>query len=501
MGQHLLTAAQRWPHRPWCTTPAGTVSRAEAIDRARCVAGGLSAAGLKPGDPVLVVLPNSLEFLAAWFGAILAGLVPVAMNPRAADQEATAVLTELDARVIVAGGDTELTTSGLPDGVRVLDVASLLTGDPAAELHVDQDVRTPVTYLQSSGSTGRPKFIAHSHLAQVLAAEAFPYWLGLTDRDTMLTALPLAHGNAQIYSVLGSFGLGAQLILLPRFSASTFWADVNEYRATEFNAIGAMIEILMRQEPSDLERSHRVRLCYTAPAYPQDEHLRIEDRFNLHLVLGYAQSEGGCAGMTMPLSGWAKYGSMGRPRQHPRHGDINSARIIDATGQRLPAGEVGELELWTATPTPGYLNMPAETEALFHDGWLRTGDLAYADEDGFYFFAGRIKEIIRHRGENLSPAEVELAIDAHPEVSATAVIGVPSEMTEEDIKAFVVLRPGADLDAAGLRTWCEQRLPPYKRPRFYEFVEELPLTHTNKIAKHQLAKDRNANEVDVLSLS
>lgn len=498
VGQFLLDGSARWPDRDWCVTPTdGVLSRSSAVDAARRVAAGLSDLGVHPGDHIVIGLPNSLDFVRAWFGAILAGVVPVAMNPKALRTELTSVYSEINARLaIVAGEDVE--AAGIADAGHVITVAQLLEYAGLEEVDAAADVDTAASYLQSSGSTGRPKLIALSHRAQVLTAESFPSWLELTEDDVLLTALPLAHANAQLYSLLGSYGLGAKLILLPRFSATTFWSDVAHYDATQFNAMSAMLEILRRRPRSADEQGHHVRVCFTGPAFAEADHRDIEQRFALNLVVTYGQTEILMAGLTTEATGTTKYGASGRPRQHPVHGVINAARIVDGDGSELGDDEVGELEIWSASPTPGYLNMPAETAALFRDGWVRTGDLARRDSDGDYYITGRVKDMIRYRGENLSPLEVEAALTAHPDVSAAAVIGVPSPVSDEDVKAFVVPVPDREVVAQTLFEWCAEHLPIYKTPRYIEFVTELPLTQTNKVAKAMLSRERNIQEFDRL---
>ncbi len=476
--EFLIRSAGLWPDQEWVRTPDGSASRATVLDRARHLAGGLRAAGVKPGDRVVLAAPNSVGFLVGWFGAMFARAPVLAVNPRAAAAELAAVTTALEPRLIV----------------RADDIAELEQAAPADPLPADPEEH--VAYLQTSGSTGTPKFIIRTHRMYTLAAEAFPWWLGLVDRDVMLTTLPLAHGNAQLYSVLGSLGLGAELALLPGFSATTFWDDVTAYRATQFNAVGAMLEILMQRPPTEAERAHRVRLCYTAPAPTRQRHLAVEERFGLHLVLGYSQSEAGGFGLIMPLQGAPRFGSMGRPRQHPRLGTVTAARIVDAEANELGEDTVGELEIRNPTATPGYLGRPAESAALLRDGWLRTGDLAWRDAGGFYYFGGRVKELIRHKGENLSPAEVERVLEEHPAVAVAAVIGVPSDLSEEDVKGFVVLESGSAATATDLFAWSAGRLPPYKCPRYLEIVTELPLTENQKVAKSQLPRERTATEAD-----
>lgn len=485
--EFLIRAASRCPDQEWVRTPDGSASRAAVLDRARHLAGGLREAGVKPGDRVVLAAPNSIDFLVGWFGAMFARAPVLAVNPRAAASELAAVSAALEPRLVMAADPGQLP-------VPATGLAALEQAAPAGPLPADPEEH--VAYLQTSGSTGTPKFIIRTHLMYTLAAEAFPWWLGLVDRDVMLTTLPLAHGNAQLYSVLGSLGLGAQLALLPGFSATTFWDDVAAYRATQFNAVGAMLEILMQRSPSAAERAHRVRLCYTAPAPTRQRHLAVEERFGLHLVLGYSQSEAGGFGLIMPLQGAPRFGSMGQPRQHPRLGTVTAARIVDADATELGTDTVGELEIRNPTATPGYLGRPEESAALLRDGWLRTGDLAWRDADGFYYFGGRVKELIRHKGENLSPAEVERVLEEHPAVAVAAVIGVPSDLSEEDVKGFVVLESGSAATAADLFAWSAERLPPYKCPRYLEIVTDLPLTENQKVAKTKLPRERTESEIE-----
>jgi crotonobetaine/carnitine-CoA ligase len=501
--EFLIRSAELWPDQDWVRSPGGTASRATVLDRARHMAGGLREAGVRPGDRVVLAAPNSVDFLVAWFAAMFARAPVLAVNPRAAGAELAAVAAGLEPRLIVApDAEVATLTAALASGsaaapapaVPVTGIAALEQAAPADPLPADPEEH--VAFLQTSGSTGTPKFIIRTHLMYTLAAEAFPWWLGLVDRDVMLTTLPLAHGNAQLYSALGSLGLGATLALLPGFSATTFWDYVVAYRATQFNAIGAMLEILMQRPASPAEQDHRVRLCYTAPAPSRQRHLAMEQRFGLHLVLGYSQSEAGGFGLVMPLQGAPRYGSMGKPRQHPRLGTVTTARIVDGEGAELADDAVGELEIRNPTATPGYLGQPAESAALLRDGWLRTGDLAWRDADGFYYFGGRSKELIRHKGENLSPSEVERVLEDHPAVAVAAVIGVPSDLSEEDVKAFVVLESGSAASAAELFLWAEQRLPPYKCPRYLEIVTELPATDNHKVAKTRLPRERTAGETD-----
>jgi crotonobetaine/carnitine-CoA ligase len=276
--------------------------------------------------------------------------------------------------------------------------------------------------------------------------------------------------NAPAYSVLGSIVAHASLVLLPRFSASGFIDSARRHGATEFNAIGAMLEILMRQPERPDDPDNPLRIAYAGPTPPEERHLEFERRFGLELTSGYAMSET-TYGMVWPR-GSRPYGTLGSPRQH-----VNDARV----------NAEGELELRNPAVMKGYWGMPEETERVLKpDGWLTTGDLVRENPDGTYTFLGRRKEVIRRRGENVAPAEIEEALASHPDVVEVAVVGVASDLSEEDIKAFVVMREGAAPDFDQLRDWAAQRLTAFKVPSQYEALDELPHTATGRVAKHRL---------------
>jgi crotonobetaine/carnitine-CoA ligase len=317
----------------------------------------------------------------------------------------------------------------------------------------------------------------------------------LTPADRMMTSLPLFHINAPAYSMMGSLACGAGLILLPRFSASTFLDSARRHGATEFNAIGAMLEILMRQEPRPGDADTPLRLCYTGPAPTRERQEEMERRFGLRIVVGYAMSESPYG--LIWAHGTRPYGTLGTPRQHPRLGVVNEANVIGPDGAALPPGETGELLLRNPVITLGYWGMPAETAgAITSDGWLHTGDLVTQNDDGTYTFVARKKEVLRRRGENLSPAEVEEALLSHPSVLEAAVVGVPSELSEEEVKAFVVPAPDAIVDFAALRAHAANLLASYKVPRFWQTIDALPHTPTTRVAKHLLPQGHPPGEWD-----
>jgi crotonobetaine/carnitine-CoA ligase len=183
-------------------------------------------------------------------------------------------------------------------------------------------------------------------------------------------------------------------------------------------------------------------------------------------------------------------------RQHPRLGTVNEARVVDDDGHEVATGRTGELLLRNPAVTRGYWQMPEETATTVVEGWLHTGDLVTPNADDTFTFVSRRKEVLRRRGQNLSPAEVEDAILSHPDVREAAVVAVPSELTEDDVKAFVVPEPGRNLDFAVLRDWTEGRLSSFKVPRYWQSVDAMPRTPTARVAKHRLPTGHPPGEYD-----
>jgi crotonobetaine/carnitine-CoA ligase len=481
---HLFDAAVAdAPDKVWLRFEHETYTFAEASERVGRAAAVLAASGAGQGDLVLTAPRNVPEHLFTWLAAGYLGAIVVTANPRSSDAELAGLAEQVDPRVVVTDDDVPALagvagTTSVPLAALFADETAGLEGPgPAGE-------DDPVVLIPTSGTTGRSKLVTQTHRAYVMAGEGFPWWMELTADDRMMTSLPLFHINAPAYTVLGSVAARAGLVLLPRFSASRFIDDARRHGATEFNAIGAMLEILMRQPERDDDADNPLRLAYAGPAPPQARHLEIEERFGLRIVSGYAMSETPYG--TIWAHGTRPYGTLGSIRQHPELGVVNEGRVVD-----------GELQLRNPAVMRGYWGMPEETaEVLLPDGWLRTGDLVEQNADGTYTFLGRRKEVIRRRGENVAPAEIEEALADHPDVHEVAVVGVPSELSEEEIKAFLLVADPAEADLAAIREHAAAQLAPFKVPRYLEAVAELPHTPTGRIAKHQLSRERNDREVD-----
>ena len=516
----LAAAAERDGDGIWLRTDRGTLTFAGTVAAVGLTADMLRAAGARKGDLIMLTASNTAPYLLCWLAVTAIGAIAVAVNPRSAPAELAGLIGQTSPRLLItdaeladlvqtASKDSGACGAGAPGPAafpQVLDVdavASADWADRAAMASLARHARLPgagvgpddlAALIPTSGTTGRSKLVMQTHRAYAMAGEGFPFWMELTSADRMMTTLPLFHINAPAYSVLGSLACGAGLVLAERFSASTFLDTARRHGATEFNAIGAMLEILMRQPERPDDADTALRLCYTGPAPERDRQLEIERRFGLRIVVGYAMSESPYG--LIWARGTRPYGTLGRVRQHPYLGTINDARVVDESGTVLGAGGTGELQLRNPAVTPGYWEMPEETARVMSGGWLRTGDLVTAGDDGTYTFVARVKEVIRRRGENLSPLEVEEVLDAHPAVLESAVVGVPSQLSEEEVKAFIVPAAGQQPDFAQLHAFAAGRLAAFKVPRYWQQVDELPRTPTARVAKHLLPAGHPPGEYD-----
>jgi crotonobetaine/carnitine-CoA ligase len=307
--------------------------------------------------------------------------------------------------------------------------------------------------------------------------------------DRLLCVLPMFHINAIFYSLSGCLAAGATLILEPRFSASTFWQTVKETGTTEVNTIAAAATILMRRPRSEFVPGHQLQKMYGAP-FDEETYRVWQQEFQVPVLIeGYGMSEIPGA-LNNPFAGPHKVRSMGLPSRHPDSAvSLADLRIADDDGNFLPIGQTGELVVKTPIVMKGYYNDPVQTEVAFRDGWFLTGDLAYVDADGYFWFVARKKDIIRKRGENISGAELDRVVGNHPAVLEAAAIPVPSDLGEDEILVAVVLREGMVLDAKEVAQWCREHLAAIKVPRYVVFVDSLPHTPTHRVAKFRMRGD------------
>jgi len=468
------------------------------------VANSLLGRGMKKGDKVAIMLPNCPDFLYLWFGIAKIGAVMVPINVSWKGELLEYILNHSDTETIVVEeglspqiqevlGNTPRIRriyvrggKGGPDEVRPLEA---LFDGPAEEPNVSLTPEDPYEIMYTSGTTGRSKGVVRWSEYVILRGLRTVRYMGYTSRDTLYTCLPLFHGNAQNLTVMPALLANARLALGKRFSASNFWKDINRYQATVFNFVGTMIPILYKQDPTPDDAHNTVRLARGGnipPAIWRD----FEKRFKLDLIETYGTTEGGSI-WNMP---GGKVGAMGKAPY------FNEARIVDAEGRELAPGKVGELIIRPRDPNEKwveYYKDPEATGEKVRGGWYYTGDLACQDAEGWFSFVGRKKDVVRRRGENISPQEVEIVINTHPKVLECACFGVPSELGEEDVKVCIVPKPGMQPTFEEILSFCQEKMAYFMVPRYVEFCERLPKTPTERVEKFKLQADHpNRNTWD-----
>lgn len=494
---------------------------AEVLEEVGRTAAVLAAKGVRAGDRVGVMSLNHPSTVSAFFALASLGAIMVPVNPDYGVEETRYVFTHAEVCGVICSPVALPTVRAACDRLEVMPWLMLNEAGDGVELQalpvLSVEARAcpdvapvPLTnpdatcvFIYTSGTTGFPKGVMHSQRSLLTAGEGFVERMYLQPTDRLLCVLPMFHVNAIFYSLAGSLAAGATLILEPRFSASKFWTTVKDTGATEVNTIAAASSILMRRPRTEYVPGHRLQKMYGAPF--DDETFRVfQQEFHVPVLIeGYGMSEIPGA-LNNPFRGPHKVLSMGKPSRHPDPAvSLAELRIADDTGQFLPAGQVGELVVRTPMVMQGYFRDEAQTRAAFRDGWFLTGDLAYVDEDHYFWFVARKKDIIRKRGENISGAELDRVIGNHPAVLESAAIPVPSELGEDEILVAVVVRPGMALRHEEIAQWCRERLAAIKVPRYVALVETLPHTPTHRVAKFKLRDDASlrASAVDLQAIN
>jgi crotonobetaine/carnitine-CoA ligase len=481
---------------------------ADQVDRA---AAALGAHGVRRGDRVVVVGLNSPWHVVVLFACARRRAIMVPINPVYRGEELRYLLGNAAPRVAIADPDlleplaTESAAarqaeSRAPDPW-IADFADFAAecerGEAGAARDADggtvADPDDTAVIVYTSGTTGFPKGVMHSQRNWLLSGESFVDRQHLVPDDKILTVLPLFHINALFYSVAGALAAGCGLTIVPRFSASTFWDTAVECGATQVNVIDAVARILAARPRSEYRPEHRIQKSFGVqePVVPV-----LRDEFGIDaLVDGFGMTEVPGT-LSMPFGEPRREGSMGLVGKHPDpEREWAEVRIVDEDGAEVAAGEIGELLVRTPVVMQGYFRDPEQTADAFRPGgWFATGDLVRRDEDGFLYFHSRKKDIIRRRGENISGAEIDRVVRAHPGVHDVATIPVPATIGEEDILVVVVAAEGADPGAEEIARWCAERLAPMKVPRYVLFVDELPYTATHKVAKATLRAESGLRE-------
>jgi crotonobetaine/carnitine-CoA ligase len=510
IGRILAEKARRIPDKTFLIWQGRRYTYGELESMTNRYANGFLARGIRHGDHVAVLLPNCPEFFWVVWGLGKIGAVAVPLNTAAkgdmlryfvdnADAISMVADSEFLDRIVAVAGDLpkvrdyfyhgeactlQACQAAMP-GVTVHGLRELESNNASAP-PADRVACSDISLIMfTSGTTGPSKGVMCPHSQGHAVGRSLALDFGYRSDDVLYTCLPLFHGNAIYYSVFAALWADAAIALAPRFSASRFWDEIRSTGATQFNTLGAMTNIIWKLPPGPHERQTALRLCMAVPV-PKEIYAEFQARYGVKLTSVFAMTENFAMTRFVPEDPPEKAGSAGKPR-----GDCK-LRIIDDHGQDLPAGEVGEILMLPLEPgsmMTGYYKMPEKTAEEFLDGWFRTGDRGYLDEDGYLYFVDRKKEAIRRRGENISAYEVELILSRHPAILEVAAIPVPSELSEDDVMVYVVPKDGESLTHAEVVYFCVEHMSYFMVPRFVEFTDCLPKTASEKLEKYKLKQD------------
>ena len=501
LGTLLEQRAMATPHRTFLRMAGVDLTFQEFNQQCNRLAHGLAGKGVAPGDMVAVVLPNCPEFVLLWFALVKLGAIEAAVNVglRGAGLVRTLAMTgchvvildedQIDAlgdvasslrdvTTVVVRGDAAAAARRFP-AWDVLAFGQLVT-DRADDPGVPVEVSDTAMVLFTSGTTGPSKGCMLSHRYAVRQGELAAEHLRLQPSDVLYSPYPLFHADAATLTVVPALVLGATAAIGSRFTASGFWEEVRAFEATVFDFMGATLTMLWKRPPQSDDAENPVRLAWGVPMPVWAS--GFEERFGLKLIEVYGLTDAGVVAF-YPYDEDRRPGACGRP-VHPY-----DVRIFDDADDEMGPGEMGEIVVRPLEPSvtmDGYHGMPNETLATFRNLWLHTGDKGYFDSDGYLHFVGRKSDSIRRRGENISAFEIEEVVLTHPDIVEAAAIGVPSEMTEEDVMLCVVPRAGSSVSPEDLVAFCESRMAKFMIPRYVEFRAELPKTETAKVEKYRL---------------
>jgi long-chain acyl-CoA synthetase len=449
----------------------------------------LADLGVGPGDRVGIMLPNVPYFPFAFFGALRLGAIVVPMNPLLKEREVAFHLSDSGAKALLAwhGFAAAAQAGGAQAGAEVVLVEPgrieprLGAADPVQETVARDDGETALI-LYTSGTTGTPKGAQLTHGNLRSATEIAVALVDAGPDDVTLGALPLFHVFGLTSGLTAAVLAGGTLTLLPRFDAAKALEIVQRDGVTTFLGVPTMYAAALHLDDRDRYDASTLELCVSGGAAMPVEVLRgFEAAFGCTVLEGYGLSESSAIASFNRPDRRRKAGSIGQPV-----GDVEM-RLAGDDGADVPPGEVGEILVRGSTVMSGYWNRPDATAAtLDAEGWLRTGDMATVDEDGYYFIVDRKKEMIIRGGFNIYPREIEEVVYEHPAVREAAVIGIPHPSLGEEVGAAIALRAGAEATPDELREHVRQRVAAYKYPRQVWIVDELPKGPTGKILKREV---------------
>jgi long-chain acyl-CoA synthetase len=461
-----------------------------AVNRA---ANLLAARGVAKGDVVSLLLPNSAEYVVAYFACFALGALAGPVNSLLKPEEMAYVVGDSEAKLLLYSAQFGEQVAGLRAEVGAL-CASLVFDDERAategqpdepgawgETRIERDDEAIIIY--TSGTTGKPKGCLLTHGNLLANARQIVEWLGFDEDDRLLTVMPLFHMNAVSVTTASALYAGGSTVTSTRFSGSRFWQIIDDYQITSFGSVATMLSMLLATYPDGVPEGLstgrlRFAMCGSAPV-PAEVMRRFEQTFNCLVVEGYGLSESTCRSTFNPPDARRRPGSCGVAIG-------NEMRVVDEDDQELPDGEAGEIVMRGENVFKAYFKNEEATARAFRGGWFHTGDVGFRDADGFFHIIDRKSDMIIRAGENIYPRELDELLYKHPAVAEAAAFGVPDQLYGEDVAAFVVLKEGRTADGEELAAYCRAHLADFKCPKTVRVVASLPKGPTGKVLKREL---------------
>lgn len=498
----LAELSRNQPDRPFIRYRDGApISYGAMRKRVSSLAAGLADLGVTAGDTVLVCMPNSIELVETWLACSVLGAIEVPVNTHLRGEFLSHVLNDSLARIAVVHAAfipylEQIGNSGNLEKIVVVGESTPFGGAlrhceriSYASVSVDRDIAFTrpastdvMAIFYTSGTTGPAKGVMSTFGHVNVAAKAYLRAIGGRPDDVFFCCMPLFHANAQILQVAACLIIGGSISVWEEFHASKWLDQIRSVGATITNSLGVMAEFIYRQPVRSDDSDNPLRIVQTVPA-PEEIAADFEKRFGVICVDGYGMTDAGMVAFRNhdePLVP----GSSGRP--------IAEYEVVIAdpeTDIPLPAGEVGQILLRPRVPggfSRGYWRRPEATVDAWQGLWFHTGDAGVLDENGLLYFRDRISDSIRVRGENISSLEIERVVSSHPSVQQCAAVGLKSDIGDQEIIVFLLLKDGANFSPEDLLSSCTGRMPYFAVPRYIEVVDELPMTNTQKVKKAEL---------------
>ncbi|MGE4553844.1 MAG: long-chain fatty acid--CoA ligase [Desulfovibrionaceae bacterium] len=527
--EFLDQAAERWPSRTALIFKNYRLTYKKLRALSEVVAANLRARGVRPGDKVAIMLPNLPQTVIAYWGVLRAGAVVVMTNPLYMETEIVHQLNDSGARFMILLDllwpkidalrdrlpvDAFFVTSideGLRfplsvlyrlktrregkvpdvpfDGERVSHFAALTRGGKKFTCKGIIPTQDTAVLQYTGGTTGVAKgcIVTHANLAaNMQQCRGFLQAIA-GDQETFIAVLPFFHIYGLTVCINFPTLIGGTTLIFPRYDPKEMLAAIHKLKPTIFPGAPAIYGSLIQQKSVGKYNLKSIKVCISGSApLPADTTRRFTELTEAKILEGYGLTEASPVTHFNPFKSKQKPGSIGVPMPD------TEARIMDMMvggGEPLPPGKMGELVIRGPQVMRGYYERPADTADVLRNGWLYTGDIAYMDEDGYFFIVDRRKDLIISSGYNIYPREIDEVLHHHPKIREAVAVGIPHETRGEIVKVFVVREPGADLDKTEVIAYCKEKLAAYKVPRQVEFREDLPKTLVGKVLRRALREE------------